>query len=157
MPRKKERTLDAYIGARVRMRGLMLNMSQEVLSGKLGVTFQQVQKYEKGLNRISASRLFELAQALRVPVGYFYDGLMRSNLCRMPMGSMKACRITRPSRRLWSLCRAGQALSSIRLFCALMMTKSAAVCWLWSMILPASPARQKGETVILPLDPDALS
>ena len=75
MPRKKERTLDAYIGARVRMRRLMLNMSQEVLSGKLGVTFQQVQKYEKGLNRISASRLFELAQALRVPVGYFYDGM----------------------------------------------------------------------------------
>ena len=59
----------------------MLNMSQEVLSGKLGVTFQQVQKYEKGLNRISASRLFELAQALRVPVGYFYDGLMRMNPC----------------------------------------------------------------------------
>ena len=75
MPRKKKRTLDAYIGARVRMRRLMLNMSQEVLSGKLGVTFQQVQKYEKGLNRISASRLFELAQALCVPVGYFYDGI----------------------------------------------------------------------------------
>jgi transcriptional regulator with XRE-family HTH domain len=75
VPRKKERTLDAYIGARVRMRRLMLNMSQEVLSGKLGVTFQQVQKYEKGLNRISASRLFELAQALSVPDGYFYDGI----------------------------------------------------------------------------------
>lgn len=75
MPRKKERALDAYIGARVRMRRLMLNMSREALSGKLGVTFQQVQKYEKGLNRISASRLFELAQALRVPIGYFYDGL----------------------------------------------------------------------------------
>ena len=57
MPRNKERTLDAYIGAKVRMRRLMLNMSQETLSGKLGVTFQQVQKYEKGLNRISASRL----------------------------------------------------------------------------------------------------
>ena len=79
MPRKKERTLDAYIGARVRMRRLMLNMSQEVLSGKLGVTFQQVQKYEKGLNRISASRLFELALALGVPVGYFYEGLEESD------------------------------------------------------------------------------
>lgn len=75
MPRNKERTLDVYIGTRVRMRRLMLNMSQEALSGKLGVTFQQVQKYEKGLNRISASRLFELSQALGVPVGYFYDGL----------------------------------------------------------------------------------
>lgn len=75
MPRKKERALDAYIGARVRLRRLMLNMSQENLSGKLGVTFQQVQKYEKGLNRISASRIYELAQALSVPVSYFYDGL----------------------------------------------------------------------------------
>jgi len=75
MPRKKERALDAYIGARVRLRRLMLGMSQENLSGKLGVTFQQVQKYEKGLNRISASRIYELAQALSVPVGYFYDGL----------------------------------------------------------------------------------
>ncbi len=78
MPRNKERTLDAYIGAKVRMRRLMLNMSQETLSGKLGVTFQQVQKYEKGLNRISASRLFELALALGVPVGYFYEGLEES-------------------------------------------------------------------------------
>lgn len=75
MPRKRERAVDAYIGARVRLRRLMLGMSQENLSGKLGVTFQQVQKYEKGLNRISASGLFELAQALAVPVGYFYEGL----------------------------------------------------------------------------------
>ena len=90
MPRKKERTLDAYIGARVRMRRLMLNMSQEVLSGKLGVTFQQVQKYEKGLNRISASRLFELAQALRVPVGYFYDGMQDNPPVSPPMEFMSS-------------------------------------------------------------------
>lgn len=79
MPRNKERTLDVYIGAKVRMRRLMMNMSQETLSGKLGVTLQQVQKYEKGLNRISASRLFELALALGVPVGYFYEGLEESD------------------------------------------------------------------------------
>ena len=87
MPRKKERKLDAYIGARVRMRRLMLNMSQEALSGKLGVTFQQVQKYEKGLNRISASRLFELAQALRVPVSYFYDGMDEMDGLAQPNGA----------------------------------------------------------------------
>ncbi len=80
MPKKRERALDAYIGARVRLRRLMLGMSQENLSGKLGVTFQQVQKYEKGLNRISASRIYELAQALSVPVGYFYDGLEDTDL-----------------------------------------------------------------------------
>jgi len=56
------------------------------LSGQLGVTFQQVQKYEKGLNRISASRLFELAQALRVPVGYFYDGLDAPDALPAPNG-----------------------------------------------------------------------
>ena len=86
MPRKKERAVDAFIGAKVRMRRLMLNMSQEALSGKLGVTFQQVQKYEKGQNRISASRLFELAQALGVPVGYFYDGLEEKNTRRRVNG-----------------------------------------------------------------------
>lgn len=93
MPRNKERTLDAYIGARVRMRRLMLHMSQEALSGQLGVTFQQVQKYEKGLNRISASRLFELAQALRVPVGYFYDGLDAPDALPAPNGVNDIARV----------------------------------------------------------------
>ena len=65
MPKKRERALDAYIGARVRLRRLMLGMSQENLSGKLGVTFQQVQKYEKGLNRISASRIYELGASVK--------------------------------------------------------------------------------------------
>ncbi len=75
MPRKKQHEIDAYIGSRVRLRRLMLQMSQEALGEELALTFQQVQKYEKGINRISASRLFELATALRVPVSYFFDGL----------------------------------------------------------------------------------
>ena len=75
MPRTKHHSIDSYIGTRVRMRRLMLNMSQEQLSARLGVTFQQIQKYEKGTNRISAGRLLELAIALRVPVSFFYDGL----------------------------------------------------------------------------------
>lgn len=75
MPRTKHHPIDSYFGARVRMRRLMLNMSQEKLSSRLGVTFQQIQKYEKGTNRISAGRLLELAIALRVPVSFFYDGL----------------------------------------------------------------------------------
>ena len=79
MPRKKEQTIDAHIGARVRLRRLMLGMSQESLGGQLSLTFQQIQKYEKGVNRISASRLFELALALGVPVGYFYEGLEESD------------------------------------------------------------------------------
>lgn len=74
MPRTKHHSIDSYIGARVRMRRLMLNKSQEKLSARLGVTFQQIQKYEKGTNRISAGRLLELAIALRVPVSFFMTG-----------------------------------------------------------------------------------
>lgn len=75
MPRRKHQAVDAFIGARVRLRRLNLRMSQEDLSNRLGVTFQQIQKYEKGVNRVSASRLLQLAAALRVPVQYFFDGL----------------------------------------------------------------------------------
>ena len=75
MPRKSNSELDTFIGARLRMRRLMLGMSQEALGEKLSLTFQQIQKYEKGTNRVSASRLYELAQALDVPVQYFFDGV----------------------------------------------------------------------------------
>ena len=80
MPRKKEQTIDAHIGARVRLRRLMLGMSQESLGGQLSLTFQQIQKYEKGVNRISASRLYALARALSVPVNYFFEGLSNPDL-----------------------------------------------------------------------------
>ena len=75
MPRKTNSELDTNIGARLRMRRLMLGMSQEALGEKLSLTFQQIQKHEKGTNRVSASRLYELAQALDVPVQYFFDGI----------------------------------------------------------------------------------
>ena len=65
---------DKYVGSRVRMRRLMLGMSQEALAGQLGLTFQQVQKYEKGVNRISASRLQQMCHILQVPVQFFFDG-----------------------------------------------------------------------------------
>lgn len=67
--------MDKYVGSRVRMRRLMLGMSQEKLGGKLGVTFQQVQKYEKGANRIGASRLQDIARILDVPVAFFFEGV----------------------------------------------------------------------------------
>jgi len=65
---------DKHVGSRVRMRRLMLSMSQEKLGDALGLTFQQVQKYEKGTNRIAASRLQHLAQLLQVPVTFFFEG-----------------------------------------------------------------------------------
>jgi transcriptional regulator with XRE-family HTH domain len=67
--------IDKHVGGKVRMRRLMLDMSQEKLAGELGVTFQQVQKYEKGTNRISASRLQQIASILQVPVAVFFEGL----------------------------------------------------------------------------------
>jgi transcriptional regulator with XRE-family HTH domain len=70
---------DKYVGSRVRMRRLMLHMSQERLAGQLGLTFQQVQKYEKGTNRISASRLQEISVILEVPVPFFFEGAPGSN------------------------------------------------------------------------------
>ena len=75
MPRKSNSELDSFTGARLRIRRLMLGMSQEALSEKLSLTFQQTQKYEKGINRVSASRLYELAQALDVPVQYYFEGI----------------------------------------------------------------------------------
>lgn len=66
---------DRHIGTRVRMRRIMLRMSQEKLADALGLTFQQVQKYEKGTNRISGSRIMQIADALQVAPGYFFEGM----------------------------------------------------------------------------------
>jgi transcriptional regulator with XRE-family HTH domain len=74
MPVKVKNPTDKYVGSRVRMRRLMLGMSQVALADQLGLTFQQVQKYEKGVNRISASRLQQMCQILQVPVPFFFDG-----------------------------------------------------------------------------------
>jgi len=74
MAKKAPNPTDKHVGARVRMRRMMLNMSQEKLGDALGLTFQQVQKYEKGANRIGASRLQQIAHILQVPVSFFFDG-----------------------------------------------------------------------------------
>jgi transcriptional regulator with XRE-family HTH domain len=71
---KTANPIDAHVGARLRMRRLMLGMSQEKLAEAFGLTFQQVQKYEKGMNRISASRLQQAAQILDVSVPFFFEG-----------------------------------------------------------------------------------
>ncbi len=67
--------IDRKLGARVRARRLEIGMVQEELAARLGVTFQQVQKYESGTNRIAASRLFKIAEILELPVAAFFDGL----------------------------------------------------------------------------------
>jgi transcriptional regulator with XRE-family HTH domain len=72
--KKAPNPIDKHVGARVRMRRMMLSMSQEKLGDALGLTFQQVQKYEKGTNRIGASRLQQISNILQVPVSFFFDG-----------------------------------------------------------------------------------
>ena len=74
MAKKAPNPIDKHVGARVRMRRMMLSMSQEKLGDALGLTFQQVQKYEKGTNRIGASRLQQIANILQVPVSFFFEG-----------------------------------------------------------------------------------
>jgi transcriptional regulator with XRE-family HTH domain len=72
--KKAPNPTDKHVGARVRMRRMMLGMSQEKLGDALGLTFQQVQKYEKGANRIGASRLQQISHILQVPVSFFFEG-----------------------------------------------------------------------------------
>jgi transcriptional regulator with XRE-family HTH domain len=74
MMKKTPNPTDKHVGSRVRMRRMMLEMSQEKLGNAIGLTFQQVQKYEKGTNRIGASRLQQIAQILQVPVSFFFEG-----------------------------------------------------------------------------------
>jgi transcriptional regulator with XRE-family HTH domain len=74
MIKKVPNPIDKHVGSRVRMRRMMLGMSQEKLGDALGLTFQQVQKYEKGSNRIGASRLQQISLILQVPVSFFFEG-----------------------------------------------------------------------------------
>jgi transcriptional regulator with XRE-family HTH domain len=74
MSTKAPNPVDRYVGSRVRMRRIMLGMSQEKLGDALGLTFQQIQKYEKGTNRVGASRIQQIAEVLRVPVSFLFEG-----------------------------------------------------------------------------------
>ncbi len=71
--------VDIHVGGRIRLRRTLLGFSQEKLANALGITFQQVQKYENGTNRVGASRLFHIAKVLKVPVSFFYEGLEQSS------------------------------------------------------------------------------
>jgi transcriptional regulator with XRE-family HTH domain len=74
MATKAPNPIDKHVGSRIRLRRMMLGMSQGTLGNALGLTFQQVQKYEKGANRVGASRLQQLSQTLQVPVTFFFEG-----------------------------------------------------------------------------------
>ncbi len=111
MAKKAPNPIDKHVGSRVRMRRMMLGMSQEKLGDALGLTFQQVQKYEKGTNRIGASRLQQISHILQVPVAFFFEGapnlhgqdgrhgrtLPRRPMCRTSSPPPRASRSPRPS------------------------------------------------------------
>jgi transcriptional regulator with XRE-family HTH domain len=67
--------VDAHVGARIRERRIVLGLTQQQLTGVIGITYQQMTKYERGINRVSAGRLYDIACALNAPIGYFYEGL----------------------------------------------------------------------------------
>ncbi len=72
---KRDTDVDRQVGNRIRERRVMLGLSQQQMAVMIGVTYQQAHKYERGINRISAGRLYDIARVLRVPVGYFFEGL----------------------------------------------------------------------------------
>lgn len=100
--------VDRRLGERVRARRFELGMSQERLSEMLGITFQQVQKYEKGVNRIAASRLLDMAAALDMPVAHFFTGLSRDHTAHSVAGASLDTALAKPG-----------AVELVRLFAAI--------------------------------------
>ena len=76
--------VDAHVGARIRERRIVLGLTQHQVTGMIGVTYQQMTKYERGINRVSAGRLYDIACALNAPIGYFYEGLDQDQEARQP-------------------------------------------------------------------------
>lgn len=77
--------IDVHVGSRIRLRRTLLGLSQEKLAEMLGLTFQQVQKYERGMNRVGASRLWDIGKVLEVPVGFFYEDMDEETSKESPM------------------------------------------------------------------------
>jgi transcriptional regulator with XRE-family HTH domain len=100
--RHRLKDIDRHVGARMRERRIMLGLSQQQMAELVGVTYQQAHKYEKGINRVAAGRLYSIAQALGVDVGYFFEGLY----------SEKALRTTPQQRMMLDLARNFNAIPS---------------------------------------------
>ncbi len=75
VPANRASSIDRHVGARIRERRIMLGLSQQQMADMIGVTYQQAHKYERGINRISAGRLYEITRVLNVPITYFFEGL----------------------------------------------------------------------------------
>src|SRR4051794_39768832 len=109
---KNPQPVDRHVGSRVRMRRMMIGMSQEKLGDACGITFQQIQKYEKGTNRMGASRLHQIARILEVPVEFFYEGAPTDQ------GSGGSIVVDRESRSLTDFLATSEGLELVRAFIA---------------------------------------
>jgi transcriptional regulator with XRE-family HTH domain len=87
--------INAHVGARIRERRIMMGLTQQKVAGLIGVTYQQQHKYEHAVNRVSAGRLFGIARALNVPVGFFYDGLGDDGTRQVTQRQRKVLEVTR--------------------------------------------------------------
>src|SRR5260221_10865872 len=96
----KSHPVDIHVGQRMRQRRTLLGMSQTAVATAVGLTFQQIQKYERGSNRISSSRLFEFAKVLDVPVSYFFDEMPSNALSGRPLSGHGRKASGKPARRL---------------------------------------------------------
>ncbi len=106
---RRPSSVDVHVGGRVRVRRRLINMTQETLADLIDVTFQQVQKYERGSNRISASKLFAIADALEVPINYFFEGLDQP-------GPGAGGRDHAPEQTVQSFLRTSEGIELARLF-----------------------------------------
>ena len=100
--------VDMHVGARIRLRRRFLGLTQQQLAEQLGLTFQQVQKYERGSNRVSASKLYEISRALQTPVPYFFEGLSDTG-----RGDADEARGAEQSIREFLMTAEGQELASL--------------------------------------------
>ncbi len=111
--------IDRYVGERMRIRRIMLGLTQQQMADIIGVTYQQAHKYEKGVNRIAAGRLFQIAQALGVEVGFFFEGMTHSTGASLPPQQRMLLELARnfiavPSRRHQeAICSLARALASV--------------------------------------------
>jgi transcriptional regulator with XRE-family HTH domain len=108
---KKPNPIDIHVGGRIRMRRNMLGMSQEKLGESLGITFQQVQKYEKGTNRVGASRLQDISSILNTPVSFFFDDAPTREPSSLPVRAEEA-----PNALAMEFCSTAEGLSLNRAF-----------------------------------------
>jgi transcriptional regulator with XRE-family HTH domain len=114
---KNPQPVDRHVGSRVRMRRMMVGMSQEKLGEACGITFQQIQKYEKGTNRIGASRLHHIARVLDVPIEFFYEGASSDQESNGPI------MIDGQSRAMTDFLATSEGLELVRAFTAIKDSK----------------------------------